>query len=142
MKPHKLLLGLGSNLGPTVENLRRAIRLLDERVGSVYRVSTFVESEPLGFSSPNRFTNAVCMVHTHLSPLRCLRETQAIEREMGRTEKTQGLAYADRIIDIDLLMYDDLRLDSPELTLPHPRMSERPFVTEPLREILAEENDL
>ncbi|MBR5467422.1 MAG: 2-amino-4-hydroxy-6-hydroxymethyldihydropteridine diphosphokinase [Bacteroidaceae bacterium] len=136
---HKLYLGLGSNLGNREENIRRALALIDERLGSVYRVSSFVETKPIGFSSPNHFINAACLVHTMMSPQACLRETQKIERELGRTQKSTlvdgELCHYDRIIDIDLLTYDDLHVTTPELTLPHPRMCERPFVMVPLEEI-------
>lgn len=132
---HKLYLGLGSNLGNRAENLQNALSLIDERVGSVYRVSSFIETEPWGFRSEHRFLNAVCLVHTHLSPRRCLSETQTIERQLGRAGKSVEGVYLDRIIDIDLLLYDDLVLDEPDLVLPHPRMNERDFVIRPLREI-------
>jgi 2-amino-4-hydroxy-6-hydroxymethyldihydropteridine diphosphokinase len=136
---HKLYLGLGSNLGNREENLRRALALIDERVGSVYRVSSLMETDPVGFSSTNRFMNLVCLVHTMMSPMSCLRETQKIEQELGRTQKsicTDGtLQHFDRTIDIDLLIYDDLITNTLELTLPHPRMKERDFVMLPLEEI-------
>jgi len=136
---HKLYLGLGSNPGNREENLRRALALIDERVGSVYRVSSLMETDPVGFSSTNRFMNLVCLVHTMMSPMSCLRETQKIEQELGRTLKsicTDGtLQHFDRTIDIDLLIYDDLITNTPELTLPHPRMKERDFVMLPLEEI-------
>ena len=137
---HKLYLGLGSNLGNREENLRRALALIDERVGSIYRVSSSMETEPVGFSSTNKFINLVCLVHTMMSPMACLRETQKIEQELGRTQKSTCadgmLQHFDRTIDIDLLTYDDITISTPELTLPHPRMKERDFVTIPLNEIL------
>ena len=137
---HKLYLGLGSNLGNREENLRRALALIDERVGSIYRVSSSMETEPVGFSSTNKFINLVCLVHTMMSPMACLRETQKIEEELGRTKKSTCadgiLQHFDRTIDIDLLTYDDITISTPELTLPHPRMKERDFVTIPLNEIL------
>ena len=137
---HKLYLALGSNLGNREENLRRALALIDERVGSVYRVSSSMETEPVGFSSTNKFINLVCLVHTMMSPMACLRETQKIEEELGRTKKSTCadgiLQHFDRTIDIDLLTYDDITISTPELTLPHPRMKERNFVTIPLNEIL------
>ena len=137
---HKLYLGLGSNLGNREENIRRALALIDERVGSVYRVSSYIETDPVGFSSPNKFINVVCLVHTMMSPMACLRETQKIEKELGRTQKSinpdGSLTYKDRLIDIDLLTYDQLVLNTPELTLPHPRMHERDFVLIPLKEIM------
>lgn len=136
---HKLYLGLGSNLGDREANIRRALTLIDERLGSVYRVSSFIETEPIGFCSNHRFINAVCLVHTMMSPISCLRETQKIEQELGRIQKsicTDGtLQHFDRTIDIDLLIYDDLIINTPELTLPHPRMKERDFVMIPLKEI-------
>ena len=136
---HKLYLGLGSNLGNREENIRRALALIDERVGSVYRVSSLIETDPVGFSSNHRFINLVCLVHTMMSPMSCLRETQKIEQELGRTQKstcTDGtLQHFDRTIDIDLLTYDDITMDTPELTLPHPRMKDRDFVMLPMEEI-------
>ena len=136
---HKLYLGLGSNLGNREENIRRALALIDERVGSVYRVSSLMETDPVGFSSNHKFINLVCLVHTMMSPMSCLRETQKIEQELGRTQKstcTDGiLQHFDRTIDIDLLTYDDITMDTPELTLPHPRMKDRDFVMLPMEEI-------
>lgn len=136
---HKLYLSLGSNLGNREENLRRALALIDERVGSVYRVSSPMETDPVGFSSTNKFINLVCLVHTMMSPMSCLRETQKIEQELGRTQKSTStggrLQHFDRPIDIDLLTYDDIIMDTAELTLPHPRMQEREFVMRPLEEI-------
>ena len=131
-----LYLSLGSNLGDRAENLRRAIALIGERVGKVQRVSSFIETEPWGFQSEHPFLNAACLVLTTLSPLECLDATQQIERELGRRTKSSGGIYHDRPIDIDLLMYDDLQLSMPRLTLPHPHMHERDFVMIPLREIL------
>ena len=137
---HKLYLSLGSNLGDREANIRQALALIDERVGSVYRVSSYIETAPVGFSSPNKFINVVCLVHTMMSPMACLRETQKIETELGRTQKSinpdGSLTYKDRLIDIDLLTYDQLVLNTPELTLPHPRMHERDFVLIPLKEIM------
>ena len=131
----QLYLSLGSNLGDRQHTLLQALQLIDERVGSVYRVSSFIETEPWGFESDHPFLNAVCLVHTMMSPELCLEETQQIERELGRTAKSIDGHYHDRTIDIDLLMYDDLTIDTPDLQLPHPRMMERDFVLVPLREI-------
>ncbi|MDE5561477.1 MAG: 2-amino-4-hydroxy-6-hydroxymethyldihydropteridine diphosphokinase [Bacteroidaceae bacterium] len=137
---HNLYLSLGSNLGNREENIRRALALINERVGSVYRVSSFMETAPMGFASDNKFLNIACCVHTMMSPTACLLETKKIELELGRTHKTVitngRRQYSDRPIDIDLLTYDDVTMDTPELTIPHPRMQERDFVMVPLREIL------
>lgn len=135
-KEEKLFLSLGSNLGDREELLHRAIALIGERIGTVKRVSSFIETEPWGFQSEHPFLNAACMVLTTLSPRQCLKATQQIERELGRTTKSKGGVYHDRPIDIDLLLYGDLRLSTPTLTLPHPHMYERDFVMIPLREIM------
>ena len=127
-------LALGTNIGNKRRNMITAAALLAERVGDVLALSGFYETEPWGFQSENRFLNAALQIETALSPLELLKATQEIEIEMGRTQKSNG-AYHDRIIDIDILLYDDLVLQTPELTLPHPLMHERLFVMEPLAEI-------
>ena len=99
------------------------------------RVSSFLETEPVGFQSTNRFLNTACRVKTTLTPLACLDATEQIERELGREQKSVGGIYHDRTLDIDLLTYDNLHIDTPRLTLPHPRMLERDFVMIPLQEI-------
>ena len=116
--------------------LHRAIALIGERIGTVERVSSFIETEPWGFQSEHPFLNAACKVQTTLTPRQCLKETQRIERELGRTSKSRDGIYHDRPIDIDLLLYGDLHLSTSTLTLPHPRMYERDFVMIPLREIM------
>ena len=127
-------LALGTNIGNKRRNMITAAALLAERVGDVLALSGFYETEPWGFQSENTFLNAALQLETALSPLELLKATQDIEIEMGRTQKSNG-AYHDRIIDIDILLYDDLVLQTPELTLPHPLMHERLFVMEPLAEI-------
>lgn len=135
----KVYLGLGSNLGERKEQLCRAIALIGERVGEVIRQSSFIETEPWGFESENKFLNAVILCETTLSPRQLLRTTQQIERDMGRKKKANGKSlnrkYTDRPIDIDILLYDDLTVDEPDLKIPHPLMHERDFVMVPLREI-------
>ncbi len=131
---HKLFLGLGTNLGNREENLTKAVRLITENVGEVLAVSSFYKSEPQGFVSENYFLNAVLMLHTKLSPFEVLDETRKIEKLIGRKRKTRKV-YADRIIDIDILFYDDLKINTPELTIPHPHIAKRDFVLVPLAEI-------
>ena len=133
---HTVYLGLGSNLGDRRGNISASVRLLGERVGRVVRVSSMFETEPWGFTSANMFVNAAVCVETSLSPRGVLEATQAIEREMGRTEKSVDGRYHDRTIDIDILLYDDLHVDEPDLKIPHPLMREREFVMRPLGEIL------
>ena len=132
---HKVYFSLGSNLGHKEENIRKAIELIGLRVGLVVRQSSLISTEPWGFQSDNQFINAAVLCHTELSPREVLRATQKIEREMGRSHKSVGGHYSDRIIDIDILLYDELRVDEPDLQIPHPLMLKRDFVMIPLREI-------
>ena len=128
-------LGLGTNLGDKEQNLRMSIKKIEERIGKIVSLSAFYATAPWGFSSENSFLNAAVCVETTLLPLQVLEETQRIERELGRTEKSVNGLYADRLIDIDLLLYDDRVMDAEGLILPHPLMTERRFVMEPLSEI-------
>ena len=141
MTNHQVYLGLGSNLGDCRKNLERAIRLIDDRVGQVTRQSSFIETEPWGFESPNKFTNAVILCETTKTPREVLMLTQQIERDMGRRKKSVSGGYADRPIDIDILLYDDLTIDEPDLKIPHPLMHERDFVMIPLKEISSGQQD-
>lgn len=134
----KVYLGLGTNLGDKELNLHVAVEKINERIGKVTSLSAFYVTAPWGFSSENSFLNAACCVESGLSPFDILKETQAIERELGRMKKSVGGNYSDRLIDIDLLLYGDLILHTPELELPHPLMTERRFVMEPLVEIAPE----
>ncbi len=129
-------LGLGSNLGHKNANIDNAIRKIEAVVGEVIRRSDYYVSAPWGFESEHDFVNVVICVETALQPFELLRQLQKIEKEMGREQKTAGGVYTDRIIDIDILLYEDLVLDSPELKVPHPLMKERDFVMKPLNEIL------
>lgn len=135
MNSHKVYLGLGSNLGDCRKNLERAIRLIGDRVGQVTRQSSFIETEPWGFESPHKFMNAVILCETTRSPREVLLLTQQIERDMGRMKKSVSGGYADRAIDIDILLYDDVTIDEPDLKIPHPLMHQRDFVMIPLKEI-------
>ena len=133
---HKVYFSLGSNLGDKEGNIREAIRRIGELIGEVDRQSTLLATEPWGFESDNTFVNAAIRCTTSLSPFEILNITQNIERAMGRTLKSVDGQYHDRIIDIDILIYDDLHITTPQLTLPHPLMKERDFVMIPLKEIL------
>ena len=126
----RVYLGLGTNLGDKESNLHVAVRKINERIGEV--------TAPWGFSSENSFLNAACCVESVLPPLDILRETQEIERELGRMKKSAGGNYSDRLIDIDILLYGDLILHTPELEIPHPLMTERRFVMDPLAEIASD----
>lgn len=133
---HTVFLSLGTNLGDKEHNLHQAISEIQMRIGAIKAQSAFLQTAPWGFESKNSFLNAAVRVETDLSPFAVLRNTQDIERHMGRTHKSVGGIYHDRIIDIDILLYDDLHLSTPELTIPHPHINERDFVLIPLSQIL------
>lgn len=134
-------LGIGTNLGEREANLRRAIELLHERVGECIACSSIYRSVPQGFVSDNQFANIVAVCQTDHSPEEVLLITQQIEFEMGRKEKSINGIYHDRVIDIDLLKaYEgdrEIVVQTPTLSLPHPRMQERDFVMVPLHEVEA-----
>ena len=137
---HQVYLGLGSNLGNKEENIRKAITLINEQIGTVVRQSALFYSEPWGFESENQFVNAAICVNTTLTPHQVLKANKRIERLLGKTEahateRKYQTTYHDRPIDIDVLLYDDLHINEPELKIPHPLMQERDFVMIPLREI-------
>lgn len=133
---HMVYLGLGTNLGDKRKNLNDAIRMLENQVGEVEKVSSVIETEPEGFRSDNMFLNAVVKVRTALSPFEILDITQDVEKSLGRKEKSSNGIYHDRVIDIDILLYDDINISTPRLVIPHPRMAQREFVMTPLTEIL------
>ena len=126
---------LGSNLGDREENLRTALKHLQENGVDVIKTSTFIETEPYGVTDQPGFVNAVCQVETELAPLELLRLLLSIEQEMGRVRLRR---WGERNIDLDLLLYEDAVLESEELTLPHPDMQNRDFVLIPLAEIAGE----
>ena len=126
---------LGSNLGDREENLRNALKHLEENEVRVVKVSTFIETEPYGVTDQPGFVNAVCQVETELEPLELLRLLLGIEQEMGRVRLRR---WGERNIDLDLLLYEDACMVSDELTLPHPDMQNRDFVLLPLAEIAGE----
>ncbi|MDY3068090.1 MAG: 2-amino-4-hydroxy-6-hydroxymethyldihydropteridine diphosphokinase [Parabacteroides sp.] len=130
----KAYIGLGTNIGNKRRNLITAAALLAERAGDVLSISSFYETEPWGFESDNTFLNAALLLETELEPLHLLSLTQEIEKEMGRTQKSDG-AYHDRIIDLDILLYDLCVINDAALVVPHPLMHKRQFVMEPLAEI-------
>ena len=138
---HIVYLALGSNMGNRQAHLRRAINEIEKQVGHVVRQSAFHVTEPVGFQSENLFVNAAVCCHTELSPHELLVVTQRIERQLGRRRKSKNGVYHDRVIDIDILLYDDLTVNDPDLIIPHPRMYERPFVMIPLNEILEKQTN-
>jgi 2-amino-4-hydroxy-6-hydroxymethyldihydropteridine diphosphokinase len=126
-------IGLGANLGDRKETIRAALDHLAGADISVLRVSALRETDPVGYEEQPRFLNGVAEVETALEPLELLDRLLAVERELGRTR--EGPRFGPRTIDLDLLLYGDLVLRHPRLTIPHPRLAERGFVLEPLAEL-------
>lgn len=124
-------LALGANLGDRAANLRRALAALAPAF-AVQAVSPVYETEPAYVLDQPRFLNMACRATTGLAPLEVLHALKRIEAELGRLP---GVRFGPRLIDLDLLLYDDLILDTPEFTVPHPRLHERPFVLAPLADI-------
>ena len=128
-------IALGSNLGDKEKNLRRALLLLTQQGVEVVRVSSFISTEPYGVTDQPQFLNAVACVRTSLAPLALLDVLLATELAMGRVRLRH---WGERNIDLDLLLYEDVVLDTPRLRLPHPDMQNRDFVLLPLAEIAPE----
>jgi 2-amino-4-hydroxy-6-hydroxymethyldihydropteridine diphosphokinase len=129
-------LSLGSNLGDRRRNLEAAVEGLDQTPGvRVRQVSSFRDTPPYGVKDQPEFLNGVAEIETELDPPALLAVVKRIERELGRVT---SFRWGPRLIDIDILLYDHLRWHSPELTIPHPGILERTFVTEPLAELAPE----
>ncbi len=124
-------LGLGSNMGNRQENLNRALDFLSQRL-KLEQVSSVYDTEPVGNTDQPRFLNMVCQVSTGLEPMALLNLVKGIESKLGRLPRTSNLP---RPIDIDILFYGDRVTETPALTIPHPRLTERAFVLIPLAEI-------
>lgn len=138
-----IILSIGTNIGNRKANIENAITALNT-IGTVTAISPIYSSEPWGFESENGFYNIALIIETSLPPLDLLKETQRIEKELGRTAKTTT-AYADRIIDIDIIDYNNQIIKISQqstvnslLTLPHPLMHLRNFVLYPLADIAPE----
>lgn len=125
-------IGLGSNLGDRASNLRRALALLSGKDVNVVSVSPLYQTEPVGFTAQPPFLNAVCRGETALAPKQLFTLLKRVERDMGRVATFPG---GPRLIDLDLLLYDDSALNEDGLVVPHPRMAERAFVLVPLSDI-------
>ena len=124
-------LGLGSNMGERAENISFGLRLLSQSV-HLDSVSSMYETEPQEYRKQDRFLNLVCKAKTTLSPIQMLVRAKSVEVKVGRVPTFR---YGPRVLDIDVLLYGDQVIDTAELTVPHPRMTERAFVLVPLLEI-------
>ena len=127
----QVYLGLGSNLGDRQANLARALKLLGERL-HIELVSSLYETEPVDYTEQPLFLNAICRAQTELGPMQLLSLVKGIEASLGRVPSFPN---APRPIDIDIIFYGDLIMETPELTIPHPRLEERAFVLIPLLEV-------
>ena len=128
----RIFLSLGSNLGDREANLREALRRLEAPRCHIARLSSFYETAPIGLAGQPWFMNVVAEAETSLFPMMLLNHCQRVERAMGR-KKT--ILNGPRKIDIDILLYGHLTIDSARLCVPHPRMHERRFVLEPMIEL-------
>jgi len=125
-------LALGSNIGEREQNLREAIRLLGAANIRITKISSIYETEPVDYLDQPWFLNAVLVAQTELPPAQLLGILRAIESQMG---SKKAFAKGPRLIDLDILLYDDAAIDTPDLQVPHPRMLQRNFVLIPLAEI-------
>ena len=128
-------LGLGTNLGDKEVQLRTAVNEIEKRIGRIMILSAFYTTIPWGFTSEHTFLNAACAVETSLNPYELLSVTQDIEKNLGRKHKSVEHHYADRLIDIDILFFDQIIIHEADLQIPHPLLTKRDFVLKPLVEI-------
>lgn len=127
-----IYIGIGSNDGDVVANMRTAVRLLNKNALTIERISSLYRTLPANYASPRTWLNAVVAGRTTSDPLQLLDRLQAIERHMGRENSTP---FGPRIIDLDILFYDIVDMDTLRLTIPHPRIAERAFVLMPMVEL-------
>jgi 2-amino-4-hydroxy-6-hydroxymethyldihydropteridine diphosphokinase len=134
---HLAAIALGCNLdsawGDRTATLREAIRRIGD-LGQVQRLSSFYDTEPVGYLDQPRFLNAALLLATELEPIELLRDLLAIELSMGR-DRSAAVAKGPRVVDLDLLLFEQIVMTTPDLMLPHPALAERRFVLEPLDEI-------
>ncbi len=134
MNLHQAYLGLGSNLGDKFSNIQKAYVLIEQKVGEIEKKSAFYVTEPWGFESEDLFVNTVIEIKTQLTPMELLDELKIIEIQLGRKTKSLN-GYASRIIDIDILSYNQKVITELFLTIPHPYIEKRNFVYVPFLEI-------
>jgi len=132
MVKQEIYVGLGSNLGDRLANIRKAIELMKEAGIEIIDEASIYETEPLGYKEQGWFLNSVVKARTELSPLRLWKRLERIEKSMGREREVK---WGPRIIDLDILFYGDKILNGRELRIPHPELHKRKFVLIPLEEI-------
>jgi 2-amino-4-hydroxy-6-hydroxymethyldihydropteridine diphosphokinase len=129
-----VFLSLGSNIGDRKSNIKKAIELLKDEGIKIGRLSKIIETKPQGGPPQPKFLNAVISIRTELPPRGLLKTIKRIEKKMGRFK---GVRFGPRVIDLDILLYGDLKLKSKQLEIPHPRMWERQFVLRPLYSLIS-----
>ena len=140
-KLNSIFLSLGSDLENKISNLKEALFLIELKIGPIIKTSSVYESEPWGFESKTSFYNMALELNTELSPQDLLDTIQNIEKEIGRSKKSNQSTYESRLIDIDIIFYNDLIHSDSNLTIPHPLFQERNFVLYPLEEISPDKTD-
>ncbi len=130
-----IYIGVGTNLGNRLEHIRHAMDELNSLDITVIRTSSVYETQAWGFESDDLFLNAVFECVSPIKPMNCLKATQFVEKKMGR-KKILKEGYESRIIDLDILLFKDQKIQLPELTIPHPYITERQFVIEPMNELI------
>ena len=133
VKLHQVVIALGTNLGDKELNLKSAISQINSNVGEVLKVSSIFKNSAVGFESENEFYNACLICKTELSPELVLEKLQEIEKILGRKKTKES--YEDRVIDLDIIFYEDLVIKSKNLEIPHPSYSQRNFVLFPMLEL-------
>lgn len=132
----KVFLLFGGNLNNPAKKIAEAIVMVEQSIGPLHQKSALYESEPWGFEHENNFINQLAIFNSQLSPHEILKIILNIEQKMGRSRNSKH--YEARIIDIDILFYDQVIIKTNDLEIPHPRIQERRFVLEPLMEIAAD----
>ena len=133
---NRTLISLGSNLGDKSANIQQAIHAIQDLIGEIEFISSFHESAPWGYDSENQFLNACITCYTFLSPIELLAKLKEIEQNMGRIKSING--YEDRCIDLDIVFFNNEKIKTAELIIPHPHFQDREFVMIPLLEIIQE----
>lgn len=128
-----VFLSLGSNIGDRKSNIKKAIELLKDEGIKIVRLSKIIETKPQGGPPQPKFLNAAISIRTQFNPRRLLKTIKGIEKKMGRSK---GVRFGPRVIDLDILLYDDLKYKDRKLEIPHPRMWERQFVLRPLSSLI------
>src|SRR3989344_7379500 len=133
VNPHTAYIGIGSNLGDRLHHCKLAIQTIDHEPHiQVSKISSWIETKPIGYTRQNNFINGVIEIKTTLSPLLLLKTLKSIEEQAGRKK---NFKWGPRVIDLDILLYDDISMKTTELTIPHPEIHNRAFIRDHLLEI-------